>query len=881
MRVARREGTGPQMLERSMSTRTVSGGLSLVAISLLLFGAQALAQSDSDSGGAAADDSDAEMEELHVVGIRNPDRALTDSTVSVEVVDGERLRANGSLDLLDQLANEITSLHMERYAIADAATLIRPINLRGLPSDATLVLVNGKRRHRGAVIALLGGGKNQGSHGPDIAAIPSIALERVEVLRDGASAQYGSDAIAGVMNFVLRRSNQGRTGHIRYGQYLAGDGVTNGISGITGFSLAESGFLTVSAEINGAGSTARSVQRDDALGLRATGNNSVREPFTQVWGSPKLNHDYRALANAEMPFGANSTLYAFGNISQRDVEGGFFYRHPAQRSGVFTADGGQTLLFADLRPDDGIECPTVPIINQQIPDQLALEAAFATDGCVSFFSLFPAGFTPNFGGVVSDQSIAIGMRGNRGQWAYDASLVWGYSGVEYYMSDTVNPQLIGRGLLIPSHYMPGMHEQSDMILNYEMSRVLNVASGYGDLFFATGFEYRTENFVTTQGEENSWLVIPEIAAQGFGIGSNGFPGFPPSAEVDESRGSWALWADAEQDLTSNILGSVAIRLEEYEDFGHTLDFKVATRIQYAPNFAVRGAYNTGFAAPTVGQSNIRIVATNYLVSPICPVPGEPCLADEVTLAPTDPLAVLKGGEALQSVRSRNLSLGLVYNAGGFDCVVDYFRINVDDRIARTSPIPVTPLDFAELELRGETVDRSLSAIRFYTNDFDTRTEGFELSVAKSISAGFLESDYTLSANYTVTTVEHFNPDIINSQRVRELEEGIPRLRFTLAATHKISRMWSGMTRLRYYGESWEPHVYSDVFPVDIEAGILADVEVRFDPDERTSAAVGFENIFDTYPNENPWSGVAGAEYPITSAYGFNGAFFYMRLTLHR
>lgn len=864
-----------------MSTRTVSSGLSLVAISLLLFGASALAQSDADSGGAAADESDANMEELRVVGVRNPNRALTDSTVSVEVVDGERLRANGSVDLLDQLSNEITSLHMERYAIADAATLIRPINLRGLPSDATLVLVNGKRRHRGAVIALLGGGKNQGSHGPDIAAIPSIALERVELLRDGASAQYGSDAIAGVMNFVLRGGRDILTGHAKYGKYFAGDGVTNGFSGIVGLPLAESGFVTVSAEINIAGSTARSVQRDDALGLRATGNQNVRQPFTQVWGSPKLNSDNRVLVNAEMPFGTNSTLYAFGNISNRDIEGGFFYRHPARRSGVFTGDGGQTLLFADLNPDDGIDCPEVPFVNQQLPDELALAAALATDGCVTFHSVFPGGFTPNFGGLVTDQSIALGLRGNRGQWAIDASLVWGYSGVEYYMSNTINPQLVRQGIFIPTEYKPGQHEQSDMILNYEMSRVMNVASGYGDLFFATGFEYRTENFVTTQGEENSWLVIPEIAAQGFGIGSNGFPGFPPSAEVDESRGSWALWADAEQDLTSNILGSLAIRLENYEDFGHTLDFKVATRIQYAPNFSIRGAYNTGFAAPTVGQSNIRIVATNYLVSPICPVPGEPCLADEVTLAPTDPLAALKGGEALQSVRSRNLSLGIVYNAGGFDCVVDYFRINVDDRIARTSPIPVTPLDFAELELRGQTVDRSLSAIRFYTNDFDTRTEGVELSVSKSITTRITESNYKFSANYTVTTVEHFNPAIINSQRIRELEEGIPRLRFTLAATHKLSQMWSGTIRVRYYGETWEPHVYSDVFPIDVDSAFIRDIEVRFTPDERTSAAVGIENISDTYPNANPWSGIAGAEYPITAPYGFNGAFYYLRLTMHR
>ena len=863
-----------------MSKRTFSGYLTLATFALLLTGFPAHAQEESDD--AAAADNESDMEVINVVGIRNPNRSLTDSTVSVEVIGADQLQANGSLDLLDQLANEIPSLHLERFPIADAATLIRPPNLRGLPSDATLVLVNGKRRHRGAVIALLGGGKNQGAHGPDISAIPTIALDRVEVLRDGAAAQYGSDAIAGVVNFVLRETAEQRTLRARYGQYLAGDGVTTGFSGILGLPLTDNGFVTLSAEMNNLGATTRSVQRDDALGLIAALNQDVRQPFTQIWGSPNVDDDLRFFANAAMPLSESHTLYAFGNYSVREVEGGFFYRHPARRAGVFTADGGQTLLFADLRPDDGISCPPVPFVNGQRPDPDSLEITVATEGCVSFLSIFPGGFTPQFGGDILDLSLVTGLRGQIfNDWDFDASIGWGYNGVAYYMTNTINPQLIGRGLAVPTEYKPGEHEEQDMVLNYQMSKLISVASGYGDMYFATGFEYRTENFVTTQGDENSWIVLPEIAAQGFGIGSNGFPGFPPSSEVDESRASWALWADAEQDLTSNILGSLAVRFESYEDFGTTLDFKAATRIEFTSNFSVRGAYSTGFAAPTVGQSNIRIVATNYLISPICPNPSQPCLADEVTLAPTDPLSILKGGQALQPVRSRDISIGIAYNKGGFDWVVDYFRINVDDRIARTSPIPVTPNDFDALEERGETVDRNLSAIRFYTNDFDTRTEGLELSVGKGVNWGLWQSDFTFAASYVKTSVEHFNPLIINAQRIREMEEGVPRLRFTLSANHQVTRMWSGMTRIRYYGELWEPHVFSSVFPIDVEPAFLADVEIHFTPDKRTKVAFGFENIFDTYPTENPWSGAVGAEYPITSAFGFNGGFAYVRLTLDR
>ncbi|MYD80473.1 MAG: TonB-dependent receptor [Gammaproteobacteria bacterium] len=867
------------MLERSMSTRTVSGYLSILAFAFLLLGFPASAQEETESESASEDES--EMEQMTVIGVRNPDRSVAESTASIQVIGASELDVNGSADLLDQLAMQVPALHVERFPIADAATLIRPLNLRGLPSDSTLVLVNGKRRHRGAVVALLAGGKNAGSQGPDIAAIPSIALDRVEVLRDGATAQYGSDAIAGVVNFVLKRSNSDQIFQYKMGQYFQGDGNTQSFAGLYSFPLTSEGFVTLSMELHGAGTTSRSVQRDDALGLIAAQVADIRQPAVQVWGSPEIDYDRRFFANSEMNLGENSAVYAFGNYSARKVEGGFFYRNPATRAGVFTADGGQTLLVADFDLEDGQDCPVVPIVNL-IPDEFALSLLAGSETCYTFYTNFPGGFTPQFGGEIVDQSLAVGLRGViLGDWDFDVSLVTGYSGVTYFMYNTINPQLIEQRTFIPTSYKPGQHEETDTVFNYEMAKMLEVASGMSDVYFATGFEYRTEQFTTTRGEENSWMVVPDIAAQGFGIGSNGFPGFPPSAEVDESRSSYALWVDAEQEFTSNILSSLAVRYESYEDFGQTLDFKFATRIEYTPNFSVRGAFSTGFRAPTAGQANIRNVSTNFLISPICAVPNEPCLTDEVTLSPTDPLSELKGGEVLQPVRSRNLTSGITYNKAGFDIEFEYFRIDVDDRIARTSPIPVTPADIATLEARGQTVDQNLSAISFYTNDFDTRTEGLELNIARSVNWGRVQSNFNLVANYTVTTVEHFNPDIINSQRVRELEEAIPRLRYTIAGTHQFGRMWTGMTRVRYYGEFWEPHVFSDVFPIDVEAAALLDVEISFTPDEQTALVIGFENLLDTYPTENPYSGVVGAQYPITSPFGFNGALGYFRMTFYR
>lgn len=863
-----------------MSTRSVSDYISIVALAILLIGLPVTAQEEAESESDSEDES--AMEQMTVIGVRNPDRSVAESTAAIQVIGSEDLDMNGSTDLLDQLATQIPAMHVERFPIADAATLIRPLNLRGLPSDATLVLINGKRRHRGAVVALLAGGKNAGSQGPDIAAIPSIALDRVEVLRDGATAQYGSDAIAGVVNFVLKGSSSEQIYQYKTGQYFQGDGNNQSLAALYGFPLFSDGFVTLSAELNGAGTTSRSVQRDDALRLIAQQNTAVPEPAAQIWGNPELEYDRRFFVNSELNMGENSNLYAFGNYSARKVEGGFFYRNPVTRAGVFTADGGQTLLVADLNEEDDLPCPVVSIANQTLPSQLDLGLLAGDENCFSFYTLFNGGFTPQFGGEIVDQSVAIGLKGMiLGDWDFDVSVVSGYSGVTYFMYNTINPQLVGQTSFIPTHYKPGKHEEQDTVFNYEMAKMLEVASGLGDLYFATGFEYRTEQFTTTRGEESSWMVVPEIAAQGFGIGSNGFPGFPPSAEVDESRASYSLWIDAEQEFTTNILSSLAVRYENYEDFGQTLDFKAATRIEYSPNFSVRGAFSTGFRAPTAGQANIRNVSTNFLISPTCAVPTEPCLTDEVTLSPTDPLSVLKGGEVLQPVRSRNVTAGIMYNKAGFDIEFEYYRIDVDDRIARTSPIPVTPADIAELEQRGQTVDQNLSAISFYTNDFDTRTEGLELNIARSINVGPVLSNFSLAANYTVTTVEYFNPNIINSQRVRELEEAIPRLRYTIVGTHHFTRQWIGTTRVRYYGEFWEPHVFSDLFPIDVEAEWLLDIEVAFRPDERTALVAGFENFLDTYPTENPYSGVVGAQYPITSPFGFNGAFAYFRMTFWR
>ncbi len=479
-------------------------------------------QSDDADDAQTQDDED--MEIISVVGVRNPNRALEDSAVPVDVITASSLTENmGGTDLLNQVANQVPSFNIEAFPIADAATIMRPPNMRGLASDNTLILVNGKRRHRGAVIALLGGGKNEGSHGVDISAIPSIALDRIEVLRDGASAQYGSDAIAGVMNLVLVSDPNARYGQVMGSQTLDGDGTTLDVSGIYGLPLGNNGgWLTISGNYNFVEPTVRSVQRTDATALIRAGNSHVRQPFAQIWGTPEIHSDFKIFANAEMIADNGMTMYGWGNVSMRDVEGGFFFRNPATRSGVFTIDDGQTALIADLGDDDH-DCPTVPIANQMTPDPDALALVNADPNCYSFLSLFPGGFTPMFGGEVQDMSFAIGLKGSViGNWEFDTSFVYGSSTVTYYMNNTINPQLVAMRDNVPTSYKPGEHQEMDWTFDYSMQKNLTVASGASDIHFATGIVVRSESFVTERGEQNSWFRDPDIAAQGFGIGSNGF-----------------------------------------------------------------------------------------------------------------------------------------------------------------------------------------------------------------------------------------------------------------------------------------------------------------------------------------------------------------------
>ena len=353
------------------------------------------------------------LEEVLVTGSRVIGRSAADSPVPVDVIEGSAMRNYGIRDMNALLSATVPSYNVSQQPISDAGTLVRPANLRGMPPDSVLILVNGKRRHRSSIITFLGTGNTQGSHAPDLASIPAIALKRVEVLRDGAAAQYGSDAVAGVMNFILNDAPDSGRVETRFGQFYQGDGDALSVAGNLGLPLPlpfiESGFANFSFDYRNADPTDRSSQRADAQGLIDAGNTYVQQPHAGVWGQPKVHYDYKLFGNLGMKLNSSAELYAFGNYAQRKVEGGFYYRNPNTRfkgqrvkgspmMGIMVL-GQDHILVGDLTDNRSGNCPTVEDIEDHVPDQQALPRTWRqTRIALSSTNVFPADSPRRSGG---------------------------------------------------------------------------------------------------------------------------------------------------------------------------------------------------------------------------------------------------------------------------------------------------------------------------------------------------------------------------------------------------------------------------------------------------------------------------------------------------
>ena len=860
---------------------------------------------------------DAGLEEVIITGTRLSDRSAQDSPVPVDVISGSEMRTNGSTDLQDMLRTQVPSFDINAQPISDAATITRPPNLRGLSPDNVLVLVNGKRRHRGSIISFLGGGISDGAQGVDIASIPSLALKQVEVLRDGASSQYGSDAIAGVLNFILRDDAEGFEVVARYGSTFEGDGDNYMVAANLGLPLGDRGFVNITGEMRDVEGTVRSVVRNDVAFAAANGYSPVSDfqainTYTgeapQYWGQPDVDDDAKLFLNAAFEINDNLEVYAFGNYAERAVTGGFFYRNvvggpSGQRGGVYkgptvdpttglaSASGVPSVLVGDL--DGGSSCiDGIPLGGSGgvIPDPGLLASVTADDNCFSFIETIPAGFVPRFGGTNEDTAFAIGARGSFDVGTglnYDLSAQRGSNKTEFYIRNTINGSL---GPNTPRDFVPGGQEQTETVYNLDLSYGFEVGLA-SELNIAVGAEYREEEFDLFAGDPASYALGP-LASQGFSSSSNGFGGFPndTSAEQDNT----AFYVDVETDITDRLTVQAAVRYEEFSNFDNTTNYKLAGLFHVTDSLRLRAAFSTGFHAPTAGQANITNVTTQNVNGTLVDQGTLPLFSAAGQLG-ADYIAATNGGAGrpeLGPEEAENFSFGVGFDIGASTWTIDYYDIDVEDRIALGANVDflaalnytgggtsygtvgeaLTGLDAAGVINRQDFIGLDdLAEFRFFSNSFDTRTKGVDLvgNMNFDLMSGF--STITVAFNYNDTEVTDrgsINP--ISEGRVEALEELLPNVKGNVAWSHTQGK-WRTLLRANYYG-GWK----STSNGYNVDAATLVDAQVSYQLTDSLELTAGVDNLFDEYPDKTPNPGGLGQLYPEDSPFGFNGGTWYLQ-----
>ena len=835
----------------------------------------------------------------------------------VDVITGTEMRSNGSTDLQDMLRTQVPSFDINAQPISDAATITRPPNLRGLSPDNVLVLVNGKRRHRGSIISFLGGGISDGAQGVDIASIPSLALKQVEVLRDGASSQYGSDAIAGVLNFILRDDAEGFEVVARYGSTFEGDGDNYMVAANLGLPLGDRGFVNITGEMRDVEGTVRSVVRNDVAFAAANGYSPVSDfqainTYTgeapQYWGQPDVDDDAKLFLNAAFEINDSLEIYAFGNYAERAVTGGFFYRNvvggpSGQRGGVYkgpTVDpttglasdsGVPSVLVGDM--DGGSSCiDGIPLGGSGgvIPDAGLLASVTADDNCFSFIETIPAGFVPRFGGTNEDSAFAIGARGsfNVGTGLnYDLSAQRGSNKTEFYIRNTINGSL---GPNTPRDFVPGGQEQTETVYNLDLSYGFEVGLA-SELNVAVGAEYREEEFDLFAGDPASYALGP-LASQGFSSSSNGFGGFPndTSAEQDNT----AFYVDVETDLTDRLTVQAAVRYEEFSNFDNTTNYKLAGLFHVTDSLRLRAAFSTGFHAPTAGQANITNVTTQNVNGTLVDQGTLPLFSAAGQLG-ADYIAATNDGAGrpeLGPEEAENFSFGVGFDIGASTWTIDYYDIDVEDRIALGANVDflaalnytgggtsygtvgeaLTGLDQAGVINRQDFIGLDdLAEFRFFSNSFDTRTKGVDLvgNMNFDLMSGF--STITVAFNYNDTEVTDrgsINP--ISEGRVEALEELLPNVKGNVAWSHTQGK-WRTLLRANYYG-GWK----STSNGYNVDAATLVDAQVSYQLTDSLELTAGVDNLFDEYPDKTPNPGGLGQLYPEDSPFGFNGGTWYLQ-----
>lgn len=842
------------------------------------------------------------IEEIITTGSRGRPRTVADSAVPIDVFSAADIEAISHTDTNNILQTLVPSFNVARQPISDGATFIRPAQLRGLPTDKTLVLVNGKRRHRAALVSIGG----SGTQGPDIATIPAAALKNVEVLRDGASALYGSDAIAGVINFILNDNREGGSLTIDSGEFFEGDGAMTTVQGNIGLPLGEDGFISISGEWVEADRTVRAEQYcqswwcvdpnlpdfdPNASYAAAALDPSYQANFrnanaagvsevVQPWGQPQTEAK-RVFFNAGYQLDADTEAYAYGNFSDSDTDGNFFYRYP-----------GNGVIEDLRRPDGSIYTP---------------------------LDIFPGGFTPQFDGNVLDFSLVGGIRG---EWdngvTYDFTARTGESEVRYTLFNTVNPSL-GDTLGLantPTSFRPGdlINEETQFQADFSKELDLGLA---GPAVLAFGGSFMSESYEVVEGDPASYAVGPYAAQDPWdlcnadmtaapngltaiaagstlncadssdpvytavGVGSNGFPGNSPQFVGTFERESFGVYTELSADITDQLFMQGAIRYEDYEDFGNEIVYQIAGRYEISDSFALRGSVGTGFRAPTPGQQGTINVSTR--------------LPDGVPIAqglfpPGGPVAAALGANGLQPETSQNYTFGFTAALGDLDLTVDYYRIDIDDRTNAISPLTVSTdptsgsafANFQALENAGVAGANTIGRVQYFTNAFDSRTEGFDIVASYPIDFGEAGST-TLSAamNYTENSFESDPSQFLNAENQFDFINGDPQWRGIFTAMHNVAD-FNIIARVSWFGEAENSNT-GGTRPDGLRVQTLpnffqTDIEGQWQINEMLRLSVGGRNVFDEFPDRDEISDFCcGRIYSSGTVVPWQGGYYYARL----
>jgi iron complex outermembrane receptor protein len=843
------------------------------------------------SGPTWAQDTDDEfIEEIVTTGTRREGQLPTETLSPIDVLTGDAFTNQSTFDVTDALPKIAPSLNTQRFPIADGTAVVRPVTLRNMSPDQTLVLVNGSRRHRSALVNLQFsplGTINTGSHAVDFAMIPSAAIKRVEILRDGASAQYGSDAIAGVVNVILKNANEGVSLTAQTGEYSEGDGARTALSANAGFALGEAGFVNATVEFSEADRTSRGTVRFDCPArIAAVGVENVPlDGLCQRWGDPDVETT-KVFVNAGIDLNDNVELFGTFSFGESEFRSDFFYR-----PGYIPGTGGSGALLVDNGsglPADAPQALVDSIISQGLdPSNYLTANASSASGFVllnPIHTQFPGGFNPDFGADVSDFAALFGLRGEtEGGWSWDVRGRIAENDVDYLLSSTINPSL---GLLSPTSFKPGALTQEETALTADLVKSFNVGNLASPLNVAIGAEWREETYTIEAGDPDSIGVGPTFLE--FGFGSESFQGYPLESAGKFDSDSMAFYVDMEADLTERFSGGAAIRFEDYDAFGSTFDWKLSGRMEVSENFALRGTVNTGFRAPTTGQINTLNGTTAANAAGV--------LVPQFIYPVADPIAQALGSQSLDPEESTSFTIGAVFEpTENTSITFDYYDVTIEDRLTVFNVNPGGLCDgsagcggtneLAILSAAGIANPQQFlgAKVAYFINGFESEVSGFDISIVSDfeLGSGILTAD--LRANFNDHKVKKIQRSSVSPSDVFDFENQVPENRTTLTLTYDTDGMFSGYVRFNRYGE-WGDSGGQIAAPdaseaVTYGAEILVDLEASFQLNDNFRIAVGGENVFDTFPDNDGHfvAGILGIQYSLTSPFGFNGAFWYARL----